>query len=782
MTEQFEMGDPSAGRGIGALLGGLGLVAALTVGALALDSGTPAAASGLERFDSCAELQTWTDDLQAAPAFEGDTEDMALEEGRTVAGVPAAAPTSVATASGAASGPVADADRSAEVRRDTAGADASSSAGDAATGSSAGGGTGGTGGTNTVVEGVDEVDVIDRVAEDRLLVSRNGVLALVELSSLSLVAELPGLPPDARISVAAGVVFAAGSSRDFTGTEVVRVRIDGDTLVEEGRWSTPGYLLDARRTGDRLHVVAVDQPFDAGVVPFEDGPVPCDQVWRPVEPATTAAATLVATLPAEGSLEPTAVAEVTGSGGNLLVTGDAVYVVTETYDDAGQVSSGIHRFELATLAPTGSGAVPGAVAGPFALSEHEGHLRVATSRTGGFVGRPVPIEGDGSIGGPAVDVPAAEVTIEPAPAPNAVGAAEPAVAPEPVSATATAAPASDTTVPGTDTTVPGTDPDVPLPTTSVPGTSTTVAETTTTVTETTTTVAESTTTTEAVSDEGALAEVFVLDLEGDLDVVGSTGRFGRAFETIHGVRFVGDLGYVVTFLQSDPFWVLDLSDPAAPAVVGELQIPGFSGYLHPVGDDRVVGFGPDGNGRIAARLFDVTDPSAPSVVDELVLGDDSPVAYDHHAFVGLGDARFAVPVTDYPQYVGGACFESVPDVRDPIVDPDTTIVEPVPLPAPEPGPAEGGDDSVRPGGGATGIAVGEPVPTCEPPQPVGGRTGAVVLAVVDGRLQVTEEATMERPELTAERVVQAPDGSWIILSYDRLAATSGGQELVLPLG
>lgn len=749
MTEQFEMGNPSAGRGIGALLGGLGLVAALTVGALALDSGTPAAASGLERFDSCAELQTWTDDLQVAPAFEGDTEDMLLEE--DVAAVPS---TAVASAAGAAGGPVAGLDQSAETSRDAASAPApapaSASTDDAASAEGSGGGS--TGGTNTVVEGVDEVDVIDRVAEDRLLVSRNGVLALVELSSLSLVAELPGLPPDARISVADGVVFAAGSSQDFTGTEVVRVRIDGDTLVEEGRWSTPGYLLDARRTGDRLHVVAVDQPFETGVVPFEDGPVPCDQVWRPVEPATTPAATLVATLPAEGSLEPTAVAEVTGSGGNLLVTGDAVYVVTETYDDAGQVTSGIHRFDLATLAPTGSGAVPGAVAGPFALSEHEGHLRVATSRNGGFVGRPVPIEGDGSIGGPAVDVPSGDVIVEPVPGPTVVGGPEPAVAPETASATATAAQAPDTTVPGSDTTVPGTDPDASIPTTSVPGTSTTVPETTTTVAETTTTVAETTTTTEPVSDEGALAEVFVLDLDGDLDVVGSTGRFGRGFETIHGVRFVGDVGYVVTFLQTDPFWVLDLSDPAAPAVVGELQIPGFSGYLHPVGEDRVVGFGPDGNGRIAARLFDVSDPAAPAVVDELVLGDDSPVAYDHHAFVGLGDARFAVPVTDYPEY------------QEFVSDADC-IIGPGPRPLPT-------DDAV----------IIDPGPACQPPQPVGGRTGAVVLEVVDGRLQVAEEATMERPELTAERVVQAPDGSWIILSYDRLAATSGGRELVLPIG
>ena len=96
------------------------------------------------------------------------------------------------------------------------------------------------------------------------------VLALVELSSLAVVAQVHGIPFDARISAADGVVFAAGSSLDGSGTDVRRIRIDGDTLTEEGAWSTPGYILDARRTGDRLHVVVVDQPYDLGVIPFEE--------------------------------------------------------------------------------------------------------------------------------------------------------------------------------------------------------------------------------------------------------------------------------------------------------------------------------------------------------------------------------------------------------------------------------------------------------------------------------------------------------------------------------
>ena len=123
-------------------------------------------------------------------------------------------------------------------------------------------------------------------------------------------------------------------------------------------------------------------------------------------------------------------------------------------------------------------------------------------------------------------------------------------------------------------------------------------------------------------------------------------RFGKPWETIHGIRFVGEVAYAVTFLTTDPFYVVDLADPTAPTVVGELELPGFSSYLHPVDDDHVVGFGPDERGEASAKLFDVTDPTAPSVVDSVTLGSESAVTWDHHAFVSLGDNRFAIPASD----------------------------------------------------------------------------------------------------------------------------------------
>jgi hypothetical protein len=156
-------------------------------------------------------------------------------------------------------------------------------------------------------------------------------------------------------------------------------------------------------------------------------------------------------------------------------------------------------------------------------------------------------------------------------------------------------------------------------------------------------------------DRGPLNEVVVLDTDGDLDVVGRTPRFGHSGETIQGVRFVGEVAYAVTFLQTDPFYVLDLADPAAPKVVGDVELPGFSSYLHPVADGLVAGFGPDEDGHIAVKLFDVSDRTNPAVVDTVVLGDESPIAWDHHAFVDLGDGRFAVPASTYRELHPAGC-------------------------------------------------------------------------------------------------------------------------------
>ena len=83
--------------------------------------------------------------------------------------------------------------------------------------------------------------------------------------------------------------------------------------------------------------------------------------------------------------------------------------------------------------------------------------------------------------------------------------------------------------------------------------------------------------------------------DGELRQLGQVGGLGREDnESIHAVRFIEERGYVVTFRQTDPLYVLDLRNAAAPKVVGELKIPGYSGYLHPIGENLLLGVGQSG--------------------------------------------------------------------------------------------------------------------------------------------------------------------------------------------
>lgn len=134
------------------------------------------------------------------------------------------------------------------------------------------------------------------------------------------------------------------------------------------------------------------------------------------------------------------------------------------------------------------------------------------------------------------------------------------------------------------------------------------------------------------------SSVIVLEERDDgLVQVGRVGGLGID-ERIYAVRYLGDLATVVTFRQTDPLYVLDLSDPAAPRVTGELKIPGFSTYLHPVGDDLLLGVGQDADaqGRVTGMqvsLFDLSDRSRPTQVDRLPLGQGwTPAADESRAF------------------------------------------------------------------------------------------------------------------------------------------------------
>jgi hypothetical protein len=139
------------------------------------------------------------------------------------------------------------------------------------------------------------------------------------------------------------------------------------------------------------------------------------------------------------------------------------------------------------------------------------------------------------------------------------------------------------------------------------------------------------------------ARVSVLRLDGArLTRVGVVTGLGSG-ERIRGVRFDGDVGYVVTYQQTDPLYTIDLSDPTHPVVRGELKMPGYSAYLHPAGPGRLLGLGQDGtdSGQITGltlSLFDVTDLADPRRLDRQGLkGAWSDADADHHAFTLAGN-------------------------------------------------------------------------------------------------------------------------------------------------
>ncbi|MCP8317752.1 MAG: beta-propeller domain-containing protein, partial [archaeon] len=106
-------------------------------------------------------------------------------------------------------------------------------------------------------------------------------------------------------------------------------------------------------------------------------------------------------------------------------------------------------------------------------------------------------------------------------------------------------------------------------------------------------------------------------------------------ERIYSARFMGERCYLVTFRQVDPFFVIDLYNPAEPKVLGYLKIPGFSGYLHPYDENHIIGVGIEEN-KVKLSLFDVTNVIAPIEKAKFVVPSDwssTPVLYDHKAFL-----------------------------------------------------------------------------------------------------------------------------------------------------
>ncbi len=134
-------------------------------------------------------------------------------------------------------------------------------------------------------------------------------------------------------------------------------------------------------------------------------------------------------------------------------------------------------------------------------------------------------------------------------------------------------------------------------------------------------------------------------LGSDMKTVGKLEGLAEG-ENMYSVRFEGKKAYAVTYRQTDPFFVINLENPAKPFVQGELKIPGFSQYLQPYADNLVIGFGMDAIEDVTGTtgltmgfkvaMYDVSDPSNPKELSTYYIGDRgtySDLSYDHKALL-----------------------------------------------------------------------------------------------------------------------------------------------------
>jgi uncharacterized secreted protein with C-terminal beta-propeller domain len=519
----------------------------------------------------------------------------------------------------------------------------------------ASGGDGGTSTTNTQEQGVGEPDLA-WTDGTRLVTVEGGVLRVVDLDAGAVTATLD-LPDSETGSTPVGllvdgdhalvvqrsygvITYDTPSStrggdvssmpvQSAPGTRLTRVDL-GATPTIIGSVSVDGDYVDARMVDGVVRAVVRSSPAQLGFVyPAGNGQAAIDRAaaanrqviaestisdWLPTMTVETAGqdgtttpavdcsavdhptvfggfgvVTVVGLDLAAGAVEPLPSAAVVADAQTVYASTEALYLATtrwpsyamttdgvapttSTPAEEQQIRTDVHAFSLpADVAARyeASGSVPGQLLGQFALSEHDGDLRVASTTTPSWFPEPMPmaVEDDASGSSSSGGVAVAPVT-------------EPAV---------------------------------------------------------------------------SESRITVLRRDGEaLGAVGEVTGLGPT-EQIRGVRFAGPTAYVVTFRQTDPLFVVDLSDPEAPRVAGELKIPGYSSYLQEIGEGRVIGIGQDATttGRqtgFQQTLFDVSDPSSPQRLAQLVVPyAQSSAESDHHALLWWApEGLLAVPVTNWP--------------------------------------------------------------------------------------------------------------------------------------
>jgi len=142
---------------------------------------------------------------------------------------------------------------------------------------------------------------------------------------------------------------------------------------------------------------------------------------------------------------------------------------------------------------------------------------------------------------------------------------------------------------------------------------------------------------------------------GVLSIQGVLGSLGKKGERIKSIRFIWDKAYLVTFREMDPLYTIDLSNPKRPVIMGDLNILGYSAYLHPIGKDKLLGIGQDADeeGRLKGvkiELFDISDLENPLSLDTILLekGSSSELEYNHKALAyRSSDHLFSFPYSSY---------------------------------------------------------------------------------------------------------------------------------------
>lgn len=141
-------------------------------------------------------------------------------------------------------------------------------------------------------------------------------------------------------------------------------------------------------------------------------------------------------------------------------------------------------------------------------------------------------------------------------------------------------------------------------------------------------------------------------LNEDLSVIGSIEDIAPG-ENLRSARFMGDTGYFVTFRQTDPLFCVDLSNPEAPVILGELKVSGFSSYLHPYGEGRLLGMGQEAQestGRVTGYKLSMFDISGAGQMKEL-----HKVVFRDVDLVGLNN--YKTVMADEGKNIIGVCLE-----------------------------------------------------------------------------------------------------------------------------